>query len=53
MSILNSINWRKYSIQRKKRSPSVNDIKFCIDFVVESALAFPEFDFDVEKAEES
>jgi hypothetical protein len=42
-----------YSIQRKKRRPSVSDIRFCIDFVVESALALQEFDFEVEKAEES
>jgi len=43
----------KYSIQRKDRSPSVNDVNFCIDFVVESALTLQEFDFEVEKAEES
>jgi hypothetical protein len=41
-----------YSIQRKDKSPSLNDIRFCIDFVVESALALQEFDFEVGEAEE-
>jgi hypothetical protein len=46
-----------YSIQRKDRgsfgNPSVDDVKFCIDFVVESALTLQEFDFEVRKAEKS
>jgi len=43
----------KYQIQRIKRgsagSPNAEDIQFCIDFVIESAMALQEFDFSLEK----
>jgi len=31
----------------KRGLPSVNEVEFCIDFVVESALQLQEFDFDI------
>ena len=44
----------KYEIQRIERgskgTPSAEDVQFCIDFVVESAIALQEFDFEVERA---
>lgn len=38
-----------YEFNRKDKSPSSDDIRFCIDFVVESAIALQEFDFQVVK----
>lgn len=42
-----------YSIQRKEEKQSVDDVKFCIEFVIESALTLQEFDFEVRDAKES
>lgn len=43
----------KYEIQRigrgSKGSPVPEDVQFCIDFVIESAISLQEFDFNVEK----
>lgn len=38
------------SRRTKKRKPSVEDVRFCIDFVIESAIVLQEFDFEVEQA---
>jgi len=43
----------KYHIQRIKhgsgRAPTAEDVQFCIDFVIESAIVLQEFDVQIEK----
>lgn len=46
---------RRYDVQRihrgSKGTPSSEDVQFCIDFVIESAIALQEFDFDLERVQ--
>jgi hypothetical protein len=42
-----------YSVQRKDRKPLLDDVRFCIDFVIESVLALQESDFEVREGEGS
>ena len=43
----------KYKVIRTKKSskriPTAEDVHFCIDFIIESALTLQEFDFEVER----
>jgi len=43
----------KYKVIGTKRSPkwipTAEDVHFCIDFIIESALTLQEFDFEVER----
>ena len=45
----------RYHIQRIERgskgTPTKEDVQFCMDFVIESAIALQEFDFSLEKQE--
>jgi hypothetical protein len=45
-----------YDIHRVERGskgiPSIEDVQFCIDFVIESAITLQEFDFNVEEDQE-
>jgi len=41
-----------YHIQRKEGKRSKEDVRFCIDFVIESALTLQEFDFEIQNAED-
>jgi hypothetical protein len=47
---------RKYHVVRISRgslgAPTAEDVTFCINFVIESALALQEFDFEVAKTQE-
>ena len=44
---------KNYEIQRirrgRKGTPTSEDVQFCIDFVIESAIVLQEFDFEVER----
>lgn len=47
------INGGKYKIHRigrgSKGAPTAEDVQFCIDFVIESAIVLQEFDFEVKQ----
>jgi len=49
--ISKTIGSRRYKIYRRygsKGIPTVEDVQFCIDFVIESAITLQEFDFSIE-----
>jgi hypothetical protein len=41
------IQWISYGLSK---TPKPDDVQFCIDFVIESAIVLQEFDFEIERA---